>query len=281
MKNNISKKLSILSWAGTKYQLINSIHSILPKNITQLVETCVGSGSLFFNTNAEQYIWNDLNVDLINLYTMIKEYKKEFIDYSKQFFNDKNNFSKTKFLDFRQKFNEMPKNSIESAALFLYLNKTSFNGICRYNKKGQYNTSYGIYCKKNKEPEYPQYPLMQIEHFLSFSDRVILSCGDFSKIENLINDKAVIYSDPPYFKVNHFYNASKFLLADQIRLIDFLKKQNKNKNAFVLCSNSHNEEILNLYQDFIIDEIQVKRRIASDSQKRNYTNEILAFLPYH
>ena len=133
-----------LKWAGGKYRIIDKIISALPKKKT-LIEPFVGSGAVFLNTEYENYILADTNTDLISLYLILQEHGIEFIRFTESLFSDTNNHEKV-FYELRNEFN-ITKDVERKAAIFVYLNRHCFNGLCRYNSKGEFNVPFGRYSK--------------------------------------------------------------------------------------------------------------------------------------
>ena len=129
---------SFLKWAGNKFRVLPDLlpHIGSPK---KYIEPFGGSLSVALNINAEEYILNDINQDLYSLYTNVDE---KFVNECKKLFTDENN-TKEKYLELRKSFNTI-KDCRERAKLFLYLNKHAFNGLSRYNSKGEYNVPYGL-----------------------------------------------------------------------------------------------------------------------------------------
>ncbi|MFM2344098.1 MAG: hypothetical protein RLZZ210_708, partial [Pseudomonadota bacterium] len=118
-----------LKWAGSKYKIIDKIINVLPSG-KRLIEPFVGSGSVFLNTNYEEYVCIDKNADLINLFKIIQAEGNNFIDYAKHFFIPNNNIEE-QFYILRQEFNST-KDIYKKSALFIYLNRHCYNGLCRY-----------------------------------------------------------------------------------------------------------------------------------------------------
>ena len=119
---------------------IDKIISALPKKKT-LIEPFVGSGAVFLNTEYENYILADANTDLISLYLILQEHGIEFIRFTESLFSDTNNHEKV-FYELRNEFN-ITKDVERKAAIFVYLNRHCFNGLCRYNSKGEFNVPLG------------------------------------------------------------------------------------------------------------------------------------------
>ena len=140
-----------LKWAGGKYKLVPFIETHIPtKKRKRLIEPFSGSAALSLSLDFERYLLNDINTDLIVLFSNLKTEKHSFIDYAHSFFIPENNNEK-KYYDLRDRFNHST-DTIERAALFVYLNRHAFNGLCRYNSKGCFNVPFGRY----KSPYFPQ-----------------------------------------------------------------------------------------------------------------------------
>ena len=121
------------------------------KDGQRLVEPFVGSGALFLSNSFEKYLLCDTNVDLINLYNNLKKNPEELIAKTGRYFSGKYN-SELQYYQLREKFNSLDSNDMRKSALFVYLNKHAFNGLCRYNRKGFFNVPYGRY----KAPKFPE-----------------------------------------------------------------------------------------------------------------------------
>ena len=133
-----------LKWAGGKTKLVPFIELNLPsKPRRRLVEPFAGSAALSLALDFDAYLLNDANPDLIGLYRLLKQEKQEFIDFAHSFFIPENN-RESRFYELREQFNhsnDLP----ERSALFIYLNRHAFNGLCRYNSKGKFNVPFGRY----------------------------------------------------------------------------------------------------------------------------------------
>jgi DNA adenine methylase len=183
---------SFLKWAGGKSQSIEFIGQALPKKIKRLVEPFVGSAVVSLNVEAEEYLLADYNQDLINLFEAVKEHGQEFIEYCRNFFiggNEKNVFYYN-----RQRFNSLSFND-ERAALFLYLNRHAFNGLCRYNSSGGFNVPFGKY-------ETIYFPEQEMAFFHERSEKFEFVCCSFEDVFNLQRKDDTYYCDPPYIPLN-------------------------------------------------------------------------------
>lgn len=120
--NNTLIIKSPLKWAGGKRKLVSDIHKLIPKIHTKrLIEPFVGGGSVFLNSDFDEYLLVDSNPDLIDLFNNIKRVPHEFIDASSSLFTSRYNNSEA-YYQLREEFNQS-KPSLRRSALFLYLNR--------------------------------------------------------------------------------------------------------------------------------------------------------------
>lgn len=119
----MKKQRAFLKWAGGKYGLVEDIQRYLPEG-RKLVEPFVGAGSVFLNTDYEQYLLADINPDLINLYNLLKDNPESYIPEAKRWFTPENN-RKEAYLAIRAEFNQSDDTFYRSLA-FLYMNRFWF-----------------------------------------------------------------------------------------------------------------------------------------------------------
>ena len=263
-----------LKWAGGKYQILEQIKNGLPAG-NRLIEPFVGSGVVFLNSNYKRYVLNDKNKDLILFYKIIKRDGLKFISYCRKLFTPKNNTSE-KYYVLREEFNNT-SDDFKKSALFLYINKHGYNGLCRYNSSGDLNVPFGRYKR-------PYFPEKEMYFFWIKSKRAILSSMDFETVMNNANFGDVIYCDPPYVPLSitsNFtsYNAGGFDNEKQTRLAIVAQKV-ANKGIPVLISNHSTPFTKNIYKDATASELFVRRLISCNGSKREHAKEILAlYLP--
>lgn len=134
-----------VKWVGGKRQLLPEIEMMMPASFNTYYEPFVGGGALLFDTAPEKAVIGDMNATLIGTYRFIRDNKAALIQMldtliaSHESSQDKKAF----YNQMREKYNnEVLKNpdSLEVCALFMYLNKTCFNGLYRVNSKGLVNT---------------------------------------------------------------------------------------------------------------------------------------------
>ena len=265
------KHRSFLKWAGGKYSLSDVISKMLPASDC-LIEPFVGAGSIFLNTNYANYILNDINQDLINLYQILQTKPDAFIQDANALFIDKNNQSEI-YYQFRKEFNASGDSYFRSL-IFLYMNRYGYNGLCRYNKSGGYNVPFGKY----KQPYFPE---KELNYFAEKAQKARFVCEDYR--ETFIRAKAndVIYCDPPYVplsKTANFtsYAGNGFGLDEQADLANAAEEVSSQKSVSVLISNHDTIWTRKIYEHASkTKSIQVARTISQKGSKRNKVAELL------
>lgn len=280
-----------LKWVGGKTQLLNVIREKYPQEIEEYCEPFVGGGAVLFdvlnNYNPKKVLINDINSELINTYMQVRDNINNIInsllEIQDLYWNMNNEEQKSFYYKKRNEFNEYiekKKYSVEMAILFLFLNRTCFNGLYRVNKDGKFNVPIGSY----KKPI-----ICDVENLRKVSEllkRVTITCGDYKDCINFINNKTFVYIDPPYRPLNRTssftsYSNIEFCDEQQIELSEFVKKIS-NLEAKVLISNSDPKNTNSddnffddLYKSFTINRVSASRMINSDAKKRNKINELL------
>ena len=300
IKHNDYKKIKarpFLKWAGGKGQLLTEIAEYYPfekGNINRYVEPFVGGGAVLFDILSKyklEYVCiNDINVDLINTYRTIQRDTDKLIDIlenmQEKFLALDTEERKKFFLEQRERYNFLKirninnDNNCEKAGLLIFLNKTCFNGLYRVNKKGLFNVPVGSYKK----------PLICDEENLRTIAKLLqnteITCGDYTKIADRIDDKTFVYIDPPYRPLNNTssftaYTANAFDDDEQIRLSKFVQLISE-KGARILESNSDpknnnsNDDFFDkIYISYNIKRVSATRMINSKSSGRGKISELL------
>jgi DNA adenine methylase len=259
-----------LKWAGGKFRLLNKIIPHLPAH-TRLIEPFAGSGAIFLNTEYKNYWLNDLNHDLIYLYQSLIKDPTAFISYSADWFTPKNNTEK-RYYQLRQRFNSTA-DDYEKAALFIYLNRHGYNGLCRYNQSGIFNVPFGRYLK-------PRFPAQELELFAQKARQVRFTHLTFDTVMKKAKLGDVIYCDPPYLplsKTAQFtaYSQQRFTHEHQEELAD-LARASANKGIPVVISNHDTPTARKIYHDAKIVSFKAARLISCNATNRKPVNELLA-----
>jgi DNA adenine methylase len=264
---------SFLKWAGGKAKIADKISAALPK-ARVLVEPFVGGGSVFMNTDYEYYILSDINPDLISLYRMLKYVGADkFIkDLERHLFTPEQN-TQAQFLKWRDEFNTT-SDIYKKALIFVYLNRHGFNGLCRYNKSGVFNVSFGSY----KSPYLPEAEIRAFEEKMA---RIELHCWSYEWAFEFASSDSVIYCDPPYVPLSSTakftnYSAEGFSADDQVKLAEMAMAS----TVPVVISNHDTSVTRSLYQTAVINAFDVQRNISQNGQNRGKAKELIAiFMP--
>lgn len=265
-----------LKWAGNKYRVLPHLipHIGYPK---RYCEPFGGSLSVALNTPAEQYILNDVNRDLVAIYqNLVDPTDDNFINYCEELFRPENN-TREAYLEFRKHFNQIT-DPTERARLFIYLNRHCFNGLSRYNKKGEFNVPFGKYDK----PSCPSEEMMNFRMFFLSKQLVrftSLSFEDPSLYENLEAGDTV-YFDPPYIPISDTasftdYATEGFTHQQQIELANLCESL-ANRGIKAILSNHDVPVARELYKNAQIYPIQVTRTISAKGDSRKKANELIA-----
>lgn len=273
---------SFLRWAGGKGRLFYQIYNYMPQHFTTYVEPFVGGGGMLFQVleyypEIKNCYVNDLNSDLINCYTTVRDNPDELIsllatienDYIK---NEQEGRRKDFYYKMRELYNSGNASGIENTGLFIFLNKSGYNGLYRVNSKGQFNVPCGYKYKKIYNEE-------RIRICSNLLQKVKLYNLDFRKfieiMKSNIGREALVYLDPPYMDTFTGYTADAFNDIFQSELKNYCDIINE-KNGLFLLSNSNNEFIKELYKNYHINYIETKYLINSDPlERKNKIKEIL------
>lgn len=265
-----------LRWTGSKRWFVNHhLQEFLPLNsYNNYHEPFLGAGSVFFHlknnteTSDRDFYLSDSNQDLINTYTQLRDNPIEVINYLKKMENSSDFYYKIR--------SENPRKAEKRAARFIFLNKTSFNGIYRVNSKGIYNVPYG---KREKVDIINEKALLNISKTL---DNVIIRNQSFeSNIDN-IKEKDLVFIDPPYTVAhdnNGFieYNQKLFSWEDQIKLKSYIEHI-IDIGAFFILTNANHSSIIDLYQNIGTSKILSRySQVGGRNKTRGIFNEIVIY----
>ena len=289
------KAKPFIKWVGGKTQLLSQFNNYLPSDFSSwgnatYIEPFVGGGAMLFfmlqqYPNIKKALINDINPDLTNCYRIVRDRPEQLIitlkDIEDAYFSLLNETArKDFFLQKRARYNEKNIDSIESASLFFFLNRTCFNGLYRVNKRGLFNVPFGKYAHpKICDPD-------TIRKDSALLQRVEIRTGDFEQTMEFAQGQTLFYLDPPYRPLSDtssFTDYSKESFNDdaQRRLKAFCDRIHSKGHYFML-SNSDNKgkdetegffDIL--YKDYWIERVLAARFINCDPNKRGKLSEIL------
>ncbi|MBI0130484.1 MULTISPECIES: DNA adenine methylase [Snodgrassella] len=264
----------VLKWAGGKRQLLDTLIPLVPKDYSVYCEPFVGGGALFFALQPQSACINDVNHELIRVYTVIKNDVDVLIEQLKQFQNNKDQFYEIRSWD-RNKDKYTHLSDIEKAARIIYLNRTCFNGLFRVNASGEFNVPFGNYANPNIVNE----PVLRAISFYFNNSEIVFNAVDYAEILKNLPDNAFVYLDPPYDPVSvtaNFtsYTKDGFSRDEQIRLRKCCDELNERSIKFML-SNSATDFIYDQYSKYNIEIISAKRLVGADASKRGRIQEVI------
>jgi len=294
LKSKIPAK-PFVKWAGGKNQLLPEISQLIPGRFKHqaftYIEPFVGGGSVLFwilqkYPNIKKAVINDINSDLINAYNVIKYQVENLIyilrEWEEEYhrLEEKAEMKKEYYYQKRALFNQRTSDSIIQAALFIFLNRTCFNGLYRVNRKNEFNVPIGSY----KKPMICDEDNLRSVHQLL--QKVLILNGDFEETLAYAVKPSLFYFDPPYkplSKTSNFNSYAKegFDDSEQVRLAKFCKKLDNLGYQWILSNsdvkgkNPNDNFFDDLYSQFNIKRVLARRNINSVSNKRGYLTELL------
>jgi DNA adenine methylase len=259
LRNSAKTPRPPLKWAGGKRWLVPHLMRLwMPHRARRLVEPLCGGLAVALGLMPARALLNDISPHTINFYRRLKRGLCVTIPMR----NDSE-----LYYAHREWFNALIRAgaaaSEEAAALFYYLNRTGYNGLCRFNRKGEFNVPFGRYKRISYTTDFSAYRGV-------FADWE-LSTGDFESL--VISEGDFIYADPPYDVEFTQYSKEQFGWAQQVRLAEWLAAH----RGPVAVSNQATERIVRLYEGlgFEVERVSAPRRISCTGD-RTPAVEILA-----
>ena len=248
-----------LKWAGGKRWLVSQVAAIWQHHEhRRYVEPFCGGLAMALGLKPFRALLNDINPHLINFYSQVQRGLKVTIE----MVNDER-----LFYAHRDRFNQIIKRkktqTQPAAQLFYFLNRTCFNGLCRFNQSGEFNVPFGTYKRINYASDFHQYQKLFANWVFTNHDleALALERDDF------------VYADPPYDVEFTTYSAGGFSWQDQVRAAELLAAH----TGPVVLSNQATERIVSLYEKlgFTLKYLQAPRRISCTGD-RTAAREVLA-----
>lgn len=295
MSNNIyTIAKPFVKWVGGKRQLLEDIKNSLPVGFSRqkdivYVEPFVGGGAVLFwilqqFPNIERAIINDINPHLITTYQIVKEQPDKLIELlqslQSEYISLNEEERKIYYLNKRDIYNTFSSSNVEIAALFIFLNRTCFNGLYRVNSKGKFNVPHGRYTN----------PKICDEETILADSRILqkveILCGDFAETIAYATPNTLFYFDPPYkplSKTSSFNSYAKedFDDSEQIRLRDFCHQVSAHKANFILSNSDvkgkdENDNFFDeIYHAYNIRRVMATRMVNANPDKRGKLSELL------
>lgn len=288
------KAKPFIKWAGGKGQLIEQLEDLLPADFDNwddvtYIEPFVGGGAMLFymlqaHPNITHAVINDINPKLTACYEIIRDFPQQLIDslsnIQQEYYALEDEESKKEFfLQCRSEFNG-DVDRLRMSTLFIFLNRTCFNGLYRENKKGDFNVPFGKYLSPT---------ICDTDTILADSEllqNVEIMTGDYQQTRNRVNENTFFYFDPPYRPLSNTssfndYTKQPFNDDAQVRLKEFCDMINEDGHTFMLsnsdCLGKDGKDRFFdvLYAEYRIERVWAKRNVNSIASKRGKLTEIL------
>lgn len=284
-----------LKWAGGKGQLLREIEAYYPfgPDITKYAEPFVGGGAVLFDIlsryDLEAVYISDINAELINTYRVVRDEIDGLIAllsrYQTEYPPLDTEARRAYYNRMRDRFNTLKTDcgtpeSVEKAALMIFLNRTCFNGLYRVNRRGLFNVPVGDYAR----------PLICDEENLRAASECLqpatIVCGDYRESAAFIDERTFVYFDPPYRPLTDTssftaYTELPFDDAQQIELAQFAEEMHR-KGAKIVLSNSDPKNVCaeddffdSIYAPRQIRRVEAARMINRNSGARGKIHELL------
>ena len=256
----------ITKWAGGKFNHLHNLSYELPE-FEQYIEPFCGSASLCFHLQPRTYIINDINPDIMNVYSSIQQHApwvySNIFELSTIYNTTPQQMKSELYYDIRDRFNQKVKEcrdkylklglcSIGNASRFIFLNNACFNGLCRYNKGLHFNVPH------NKKNNIHLHDFEQLHHASLFLRKGHIMCTSYENVLTFANEGDLVYLDPPILNKD-------FDINSYVQLFRNFRNLDK-KGAHVMLSFKCNEEVLRMYENmYCIDFVNSRSSI-----NRNY-----------
>ena len=265
----------IIKWCGGKTQCLEYIRERLPEKFNTYYEPFCGGAAVLLDLNPTEAVLNDINPELINTYIMIRDQVEDLIlclthlDTEHEAAADPKAF----YYKIRSDFNwNLGMQRPPQAARFIYLNKHCFNGLYRVNKKGEFNVPFnGKLSGWSVDPD----------HLRELSSRlrsVHISCGDYADAVKNAGKEDFVFFDSPYAPITPTsftdYTKEGFSYDDHVRLSDLFKELT-NRGCYCMLTNHDTPLIRELYKDYKIETVDVRRSINRNGSGRTGTEVII------
>ena len=256
----------VIKWVGGKRQLLGRIVERMPLEFGTYFEPFFGGGALFCSVRPEKAVINDFNKKLIGMYRQVRNSLEEVIA-ELTALQDRYNALQTldekraMFITARAQFNDIKESTPIAAALFIFLNKTCFNGLYRVNKAGNLNSPFGQRMTVNC------FDRDNINGFSALLESAEILCGDFEQACAGAKAGDFVFLDPPYFETFDTYQAGGFSLEDHKRLARMFRELT-DRGVYCMLTNSNNDLYRELYKGFQLEVVPVKRMVNRNANGR-------------
>ncbi len=267
----------VVKWAGGKRQILEKLKANLPEKFNNYFEPFIGGGALLFDLAPKNATINDVNQELLAIYTCLKD--DELYRLMLEELDKHEKYHSEEYYYQVREWDRDPRFELEPlwkrAARAIYLNKSCFNGLYRVNAKGYFNVPSA---KKEHIVTYSKENMEEIHEYFK-DDNVTILSGDFVEATRNAHEGDFVYFDPPYDSWEDkesftAYSKFDFNKDDQRRLADCFKDLT-NRGVKCMLSNHNTAYINELYNGFNIQVIKAKRMINANAAGRGAVEEVI------
>lgn len=279
LEDPLGRPKPFIKWAGGKSRLASRIVSFFPKEYNKYYEPFLGGGAIYFEIAPQCGTLNDLNKNLIQTYTSVKNNPTELIDELSKVEEAYNALDSLEekaryYYDIRDDYNQKEMSQIARSAAFIFLNKAGWNGMYRENSNGAFNIPFG---KKERIKIYDKKNILSVSQNIQ---NMKFTSVDYKEAVRDAGDGDLIYFDPPYYPISKTasftdYQKEGFGEKEQKELHDLALELVK-RGCYVVVSNSNCAKSRDMYKDFCVKKISVSRTIGAKSSSRGRIEEIIA-----
>lgn len=260
----------LVKWPGGKRQLLPGLLSRMPLNYNTYYEPFLGGGAMAFSIGPDRAVLNDMNEALVNLYEIaavagpvlaqaLSDLESWYdglpdMDAKRACYDELRAEYNTYLVDGRP-------DGVRCAALLVFLNKAGYNGMYRVNSKGAFNVPFG---KRETVKLFDQDNLDDVSAFLGKS---IISCGDFASAVEGASKGDFVFFDSPYHGTFDTYQKGGFSEDDHERLA-WLFRELDQVGVKCMLTNSDTPFIRDLYRNYSIEAVGVRRSVSCDAKRR-------------
>lgn len=273
-----SRPKPFIKWVGGKSKLLPQLGPLQPTSFNRYYEPFIGGGAMFFSLSPQHATINDLNPHLVNLYIQVRDNldmllakTKEILDVYLELAEEAQN---SFYLLLRDEFNQRTDDDVWGAALFIFLNKTCYNGVYRENANGKFNVPFG------RRKSVSLHDLENIRLASSALKNATIKNGSYEHALEGASKGDFIYLDPPYVPLGpdgkNFtqYTGSNFNMNEHLKLYDLFKLLDQ-KGCYVMMSNSDTPVVRDLYCEFNQSSVLAERAVNCKAQGRGKISELV------
>ena len=251
-----------LKWVGGKRSILNELLKRLPEDFDAYHEPFMGGGALYFALQPKEAYLSDINFHLVLTFKAVRDDVERLIQNLKI---HERSHNKEYYMRARERLIK-EKDSTKVAALFIYINKTCYNGLYRVNRSGGFNVPMGNY----------KTPAILDEVNLRNASKVLQN-ADIEQ-HSYIHEKPVkndfYYLDPPYHETYEGYSSAGFGDTEHQKLAEFCHQIHK-KGGYFMLSNSDTPFVRELYKGYTIETVSASRFISCKAHQRGKENELI------